>query len=239
MGKKFVVRLTEQQLADVIANQIISKSDDFIKGLSKKPRTDKTDTSSKDSDLESYVDKEPSETRGKFPNLNLNNPEEFRAYQEIADRFIKSRPSNLLNISGSMLADSAKRAQNRFGNYVPVELALAQLSQEGGFSNNPKSRPIRTKNPFNVGNIDSGENVYHNSVQNGIQSYYNLIARSYLGDGKTSDDLLKNFVNKRGNRYASDRNYENSISRISNQVHSISQQVYATLLNKKDTKNLA
>lgn len=33
MGKKFVVRLTEQQLSDIIAKQILSKSDDFMKGL--------------------------------------------------------------------------------------------------------------------------------------------------------------------------------------------------------------
>jgi hypothetical protein len=227
MGKKFVVRLTEQQLADIIAQQILGKSGDFIKGLLKGSKgNEKSDSSL-------------TPTGGKFPTLDLNNPNEFNAYKEIADKFISNRSSNLLGIRGSMLADAAKKAQNRFGNYVPVELALAQLAQEGGFSNNPKARPIRTKNPFNVGNTDSGKNIQHGAVQSGIQTYYDLMAKNYLGNGKTASDLLDNFVNKNGNRYASDKNYENSVSKIANQVQGVGQQVYASLGKTKDTSSLA
>lgn len=233
MSKKFVVRLTEQQLADIIANQILGKSSDFIRGLLKDPK----ESGTSDSDVENT--KQPVEMDEIFPILDLNNPENFRIYQQIADKFISSRPSNLLNISGSMLATAAKNAQNNFGNYVPVELALAQLAQEGGFSNNPKARPIRTKNPFNVGNIDTGKNVYHNTVQSGIQKYYDLIAGTYLGNGRTASDLLDEFVNKNGNRYASDRNYERTISKIVNQVLSMGQQAYASLRNPRNKKEYA
>jgi hypothetical protein len=233
MGKKFVVRLTEQQLADIIAKQVLNKSGDFIRGLLKYPKDYETP------DSEDTGTKQPVEMDEMFPILDLNNPEDFRTYQQIADKFISSRPSNLLNISGSMLATAAKNAQNNFGNYVPVELALAQLAQEGGFSNNPKARPIRTKNPFNVGNIDTGKNVYHNTVQSGIQKYYDLIARTYLGNGKTASNLLDNFVNKNGNRYASDRNYERAISKIVNQVLSIGQQSYASLRPRRNKKGYA
>jgi hypothetical protein len=227
MGKKFVVRLTEQQLADIIAQQILGKSGDFIKGLLKGSKgNEKSDSSL-------------TPTGGKFPTLDLNDSREFNAYKEIADKFISNRSSNLLGIRGSMLADAAKKAQNRFGNYVPVELALAQLAQEGGFSNNPKARPIRTKNPFNVGNTDSGKNIQHGAVQSGIQTYYDLMAKNYLGNGKTASDLLDNFVNKNGNRYASDKNYENSVSKIANQVQGVGQQVYASLGKTKDTSSLA
>lgn len=232
MGKKYIVRLTEQELADLIAKQIIDNSDDFLSGFMSGLKSDSKPSSSSDT-------KTPNATGGKFPTLDLNKSEDYKAYQNIADKFISSRSSNLLGIKGSMLADAAKNAQNKYGNYVPVELALAQLSQEGGFSSNPKSRPIRTKNPFNVGNVDSGKNVSHGSVQSGIQSYYDLMAKNYLGDGKTASDLLSNFVNKSGNRYATAKNYESTLSKIANQVQSMGQPVYASLGKTKDTTGLA
>lgn len=235
MGKKFVVRLTEQQLADIIAQQVLGKSGDFMKGLLKGMKgDDKTDSSSVPTGIKS-----PNATGGEFPTLDLNKPEDYKAYQDIADKFISSRSSNLLGIRGSMLADAAKNAQNKFGNYVPVELALAQLASEGGFSKDPKARPIRTKNPFNVGNVDSGKNIQHGSVQSGIQAYYDLMAKNYLGNGKTASDLLNNFVNKSGNRYATAKNYEDSVSKIANQVQGMGQQVYASLGKTKDTTGLA
>ena len=234
MGKKYVVRLTEQELADLIAKQILSKSDELIKGWLK---------GSKGSESQSTNDatgtKSPNATGGEFPTLDLNKSEDYKAYKDIADKFISTRSSNLLGINGSMLADAAKNAQNKFGNYVPAELALAQLAQEGGFSSNSKSRPIRTKNPFNVGNVDSGKNVQHGSVQSGIQAYYDLMAKNYLGNGKTASDLLNNFVNKSGNRYASAKNYEDTVSKIANQINSMGQPLYASLGKTKDTSGLA
>ena len=230
MSKKIIIRLTEGQLADVVANNIIGSSSEliksFLKGLSG-DKSEKTDTSSKDI----------TSTGGDFPTLNLNDSKDYKAYEKIADKFISSRSSNLLGIRGSMLANAAKSSFNKFGKYVPVELALAQLAQEGGFSSDSNSRPIRTKNPFNVGNIDSGKNVTHGSVQNGIQTYYDLIAKNYLTGEKTASDLLSNFVNTSGRRYATDRKYENSLSKIANQINSLGQPIYASL--EKGTTGLA
>ena len=238
MGKKFVVRLTEQQLADIIAQQILGSSGDFLKGLTADLKATTSNDSSKDSTTTTTGTKLSSNTGGEFPTLDLNKPEDFKAYQEIADKFISSRSANLLNIRGSMLADAAKNTQNKYGKYVPVELSLAQLAAEGGFSKDPKSRPIRTKNPYNVGNTDSGKNEFHSSVQSGIQRYYDLIAKDYLVGDKTASDLLNNFVNKSGLRYATSK-YEGPVSQIANQVKNMSQPVYASLGKSKDTSSLA
>lgn len=234
MGKKFVVRITEQQLADLISTQVLGKSGDFMRGLLRGMKGGNSD-SSKDSVSDV---KSSSNTGGEFPTLDLNKSEDFSAYKEIADKFISSRSANLLGIRGSMLADAAKNTQNKYGKYVPVELSLAQLAAEGGFSKDPKSRPIRTKNPYNVGNTDSGKNEFHSSVQSGIQRYYDLIAKDYLVGNKTASDLLNNFVNKSGLRYATSK-YEGPVSQIANQVKNMSQPVYASLGKFKDTSNLA
>jgi hypothetical protein len=217
MNKKSVIIVTEQQFEEVILKSIANKPENFVNFLFKDLYTKSDQNKSEDK-----PDKEAEySTSGDFQELDLNNPDDFKTYQQVADKFISTRPANLLGITGLMLANGAKTAYNNFGKYVPVELALAQLSQEGGFSSNPNARPIKTKNPFNVGNVDSGKNVFHNSVQSGIQAYYNLIAKNYLTGGKTASDLLRNFVNSNGNRYAGDRNYEASLTKIANQVSNL------------------
>ena len=232
MGKKFIVRLTEQELADLIAKKMLGSDDfmaDIIKGLSK-PSKDTTSTSS--TSTSSNIIPSVGSSAGSFPELDLNSTDGFNAYKEICDKFIGSRSSNLLGINGTMMANAAKSAFSKYGKYVPAELALAQLATEGGFSDNPKARPIRTKNPFNVGNYDNGKNIFHSSVQSGIDAYYSLIARNYLTGGKSVDDLINNFVNKNGQRYASGKEYEDSVKSIANKVKQTSQPIYASLAKK-------
>jgi len=217
MKKKSDILVTEQQFKEIILKSIIDNPEKFVKSffgdLFGKSDQDKEDDG---------TDKEDGySTAGDFQELDLNNPDDFKKYQQIADKFISTRSANLLGITGSMLANGAKTAYNNFNKYVPVELALAQLAQEGGFSPDPKARPIRTKNPFNVGNTGTDKNVFHNSIQSGIQTYYDLIAKNYLTGGKTATDLLSNFVNSSGNRYAGDKNYEASLRKLSNQVKNL------------------
>jgi hypothetical protein len=222
MKRKSTIIITEQQLKNLVLKGLTDNPEKFVNSLFKDMFKTPEDDNSEDKD-EKSSEKEDSEysTAGEFLELDLNKPEDFKKYTEIADKFIESRSSNLLGIRGSMLADAARNSFNQFGKYVPVELALAQLAQEGGFSSNPNARPIKTKNPFNVGNVDSGKNVSHNSVQSGIQTYYDLIAKNYLTGGKTATDLLNNFVNSSGYRYAGDINYEASLTKIANEVGSM------------------
>jgi hypothetical protein len=182
--------------------------------------------------LKKHIDKVTTGGGASFTDLDLTKPEDFKVYAEICDKFIANRPPNLLNITGEMLANGAKKAMENGGSYVPPELSLAQLAAEGGIGNkDPQSRPIRTKNPFNVGNVDSGANIYHGGVQSGIDAYYNLVSKRYLGNGKTASDLAKNFVNHRGSRYASAPDYENAVTRISQEANNIANQVIAKKSN--------
>ena len=238
MGKKFTVRLTEQELADLITKHLMDPKGanvlgNFIKGI----LGDKTQTSDTSSTSDS---KGPSISGndGTFTTLDLNTTEGYNAYKEIADKFIDSRSANLLGITGSMLADAAKNTFNQYKKYVPAELALAQLAIEGGFSTDPKSRPIRTKNPFNVGNVDSGKNIFHSSVQSGIQTYYNLIAKDYLTGSKTPSDLLSNFVNKNGQRYAT-ASYEGPVRQLAQKAKQMAEPVYAALTKKSGSSDIA
>jgi ribosomal protein S27AE len=189
----------------------------------------------KPSDLDSYIDKATTTGGGMlFTDLDLTSLDGQNAYSEICDKFIRTRPPNLLGIRGEMLTQGAKNAFQMYHKYVPPELALAQLATEGGVGNSdPKSIPIRTKNPFNVGNVDTGANSYKGTVQQGIDTYYNLIARNYLVKGKTANDLVNNFVDKDNQRYATEGDYERVLNKIASQANRIALPIYASLKNKK------
>ena len=157
-----------------------------------------------------------------FTDLDLTTEEGYKMYSEICDVFIKSRTPNLLNITGDMMASSAKRTFEKRNKYIPPELALGQLAAEGGIGNpDANSLPIKTKNPFNVGNTDDGSTIDHSSTQSGIDAYYNLIAKDYIGKGRTAQDLINNFVNQKNLRYAGAPNYEKVVGSIARQVNKI------------------
>jgi hypothetical protein len=177
-------------------------------------------------ELKKLIDEVKSGGSADFTDLDLMTDEGYSKYSEICDKFIKTRQPNLLEINGGMMAGSAKRAFEKYHKYVPPELALAQLATEGGIGNSdPNSRPIRTKNPFNVGNTDDGSNIDMGAVQEGINAYYNLIARNYLGKGKSAKDLVLDFVNHDGNHYATAGTYEKLVNQIAKQANRIAQTV--------------
>ena len=179
----------------------------------------------KSEELNQYIDRVSTGGGAQFTDLDLNKPEDFEKYSKICQKFIDTRKPNLLNITGEMMAAGAKQAFGKYQKFVPAELALAQLATEGGIGNNdPNSRPIKTRNPFNVGNTDNGTDVVHSDVQSGINTYYNLIANNYLGKGKTANDLVNNFINHTGQRYAGP-DYEKLVNSISSQANKIAQTV--------------
>lgn len=111
-------------------------------------------------------------------------------------------------LTGQMLEDAAKLAYKNYQVQVPLELALAQGQFEtmmGTKGRNPDT------NPYNVYEYDDGTHKKYSTIQEGINDYFDLMARRYLS-GKTMEDLFVNFVNDEGNRYATDPEYEKKIS---------------------------
>ena len=187
----------------------------------------------KPEEIDSYINSTPNGNNSS--NLDLSTSEGYTIYSDICQKFIDIHGPNLLGITGTMLGNGAKLVYEKYGKYVPPELALSQLILEGGIQNkNINSRPIKTKNPFNVGNIDSGKDTYHDDVQSGINDYYELIAKNYLGKGKTVNDLMSNFVNTHGSRYATDTEYEQKLNSYATQVNKISRPIMSKL-GKTDT----
>jgi hypothetical protein len=158
-------------------------------------------------------------------NVNFSLSSDFKEYARKANAYIrKVNPDT--NISGEMLAAGAQRAMQQYGRTVPVELALAQLQLEGYLEKRKTpNKPQRTNNPFNVGNTDSGATITHSddprtgtsALQSGVNAYYDLMARSYLKK-RTPNELLNNFVNYAGNRYASAPHYEAGLKKIINNI---------------------
>lgn len=131
----------------------------------------------------------------------------FKDYAEKAQQYLNRDVFAGTPITGEMLAKAARETYAKTGKIVPLNLALAQAQFESAMG--MKGRNPLT-NPYNVGEFDEGTKMSFATTQDGISAYYDLMARDYLND-KSSDDLLKNFVNKRGDRYASNKEYEKGL----------------------------
>ncbi|MCC6932232.1 MAG: peptidoglycan-binding protein [Deltaproteobacteria bacterium] len=91
-----------------------------------------------------------------------------------------------------------------------ISLFLGQALQESHIGT-AAGRPLRTKNIFNVGNVDSGANRYMDSWEAGAENYLKLMSRAY---GKTAEDVIKSDFKRTdtGDHYASDPSYSAKIA---------------------------
>lgn len=109
---------------------------------------------------------------------------------------------------------------------VDIRLVLAQGHVESHFAT--KGTAARTNSIFNVGAYD-GYSV-EKQIKNGygyrhpdfsVEPYLKLLTTRYLIDGRTEDDLLDNFVDANGNRYASCTTYEEMLKSKMEKMDSI------------------
>jgi len=99
-----------------------------------------------------------------------------------------------------------------------LPLLLAQLQVESHFGTTDRAQ--RTNSMFSVGAYDDGRDIIKYKDQDAsIVPYIKLINKNYLLDGKKDvDDLLHNFVNGAGKRYASNPNYENDLKKTRHKI---------------------
>lgn len=147
--------------------------------------------------------------------LNVGSPEwkdsVFSDYERRADLYLSRDEFEGTPLKGGMMALAAYNAYDSTGIFLPVELALAQCQNESSMGLKGRS-PIN--NPYNVGEFDSGTVIWFDNTFEGVQAYYYLMCENYLYC-KGVKELLKNFTNCNGKRYASNPHYEyNLINQI-------------------------
>ena len=93
-------------------------------------------------------------------------------------------------------------------------LCVAQGIVESHFACNPQARRSRkTKNIFNVGNVDDGSNKYFLSYAAGLERYFQLMDKEYRwpadrgGEVRMITLAANDFQRPRGGRYATAPNY--------------------------------
>lgn len=95
---------------------------------------------------------------------------------------------------------------------IPVTFALAQGEVESHFGT--KGLACRTNSIWNVGAYDghSISDIQHkfNNPNDSVIPYLDLLVNNYLPN-KTVEDLLENFIDINGNRYATDKYYESKL----------------------------
>ena len=115
---------------------------------------------------------------------------------------------------------------------VPVEFILAQGRLESQFGT--KGRGARTKNIYNVGNYTSGDTMRKDSAEQkavsremtdwvgGLEAYARLLQEDYMPEDGNWNRLVDNkFVNKDGNRYATDEKYESKLKDIISGIYKL------------------
>jgi flagellum-specific peptidoglycan hydrolase FlgJ len=104
-------------------------------------------------------------------------------------------------------------------------LCVAQGIVESHFACNPQARRSRkTKNIFNVGNVDDGSNKYFLSYAAGLERYFQLMDKEYRwpedkgGYVRMSTMAKRDFNRPIGGRYATAPNYTKQVQAVYNQL---------------------
>lgn len=107
---------------------------------------------------------------------------------------------------------------------IDIAFVMAQGQIESHYATAGTAK--RTKSIFNVGAYDGHSAARqcrngfgYNDPNDSIEPYLILLTNDYLVDGKTINDLMNNYVNYLGMRYASNRKYESQLRSVYNKIY--------------------
>lgn len=137
--------------------------------------------------------------------------ESVKKYIEVA---LKNQGYSIENLKLSPEAIVKACYENGFD--LPLCLAQAHLESCFGMTN----RARKTNSVWSVGSYDNGKNkATYKTQDDSIVPYINLMKNNYLGNKSIGDILTPgSFVDFKGNRYASDVNYENKVKKLRNKI---------------------
>lgn len=116
------------------------------------------------------------------------------------------------SLTGYAIVDCSERYD------LDIKFVLAQGQIESNFGT--IGMAVKTNSVFNVGayNHTSYDNINgkfkYKHPDYSIEPYMQLLYRDYITDTKTELDLMAKYVNKNGQRYASNTNYENDLLKV-------------------------
>lgn len=129
------------------------------------------------------------------------------------DRFIQEKSEGKSNLSGRVVVDMCEKYD------VDICFVLAQAQYESHFGS--RGAAAKTNHVFNLYAYDQyttdqlikrGSCVSH--PDDSVEPYLRLLVDNYLPEDHDVSSLLKNYVNKNGQRYASSTEYEARLSSI-------------------------
>ena len=153
------------------------------------------------------------------PKIEYNNPYGINNIDynniKVKQELVKDYISRILSLHNKTLDDLRFNPDNlvlacyKYGYDLP--LLLAQLQIESRFGTTKRAQD--TNSMFSVGAYDDGRDIVkYKDQDSSIVPYIKLIQKDYLlNNRKDVEDLLRNYVNYDGKRYASNRNYEKDL----------------------------
>lgn len=148
-------------------------------------------------------------------------------YIESRERLIESVDNYIKSTAPTSVIDSEYLVDMCDLYDVDIRLVLAQGHLESHFAT--RGTAAKTNSMFNIGAYDG--HSASRQIKNGfgyvdpnysIEPYLKTLKSNYLVNGVTEEDLLNNFVNKHGWRYASSKEYELKLQRLWNNMNDIS-----------------